>query len=84
MLLRKFLMKKILVALLLFYGIVNAQNESTISDKKNNETGITIIVIHSIDVPLSIINEFSKRDYVKLLEFNDEEIFIGDLEKIFR
>jgi hypothetical protein len=28
-------MKKILVALLLFSGIVNAQNESTISDKKN-------------------------------------------------
>jgi hypothetical protein len=53
-------------------------------DKKNNETGITIIVIHSIDIPLSIINEFSKRDYVKLLELNDEEIFIEDLEKFFR
>ena len=56
-------MKKILVALLLFSGIVNAQNESTISDKKNEFRVDVLSAILSSKISVSyerfFTNDFS-------------------------
>jgi hypothetical protein len=52
-------MKKILVALLLFSGIVNAQNESTISDKKNEFRIDVLSAILSSKISVSYERFFS-------------------------
>lgn len=53
-------------------------------DDTNNKDNTTVIIISSIVAPLSILDEFNKRDYVYFIEFVDENKLIKKLTKIFK
>lgn len=53
-------------------------------DDTNNKDNTTVIVISCIEVPLSILDEFNKRDYVYFIKFVDENKLIKKLNKIFK
>lgn len=75
-------MKKILVALLLFSGIVNAQNESTISDKKNEFRIDVLSAILSSKISVSYERFFSNDFSVGLnVNYSDSKKLTEDFEE---
>jgi len=52
-------------------------------DENQNKDRISMVVIHSIEIPLAIMDEFTKRKFVTLIEFNKEENFLERLNDLF-
>lgn len=75
-------MKKILVALLLFSGIVNAQNESAISDKKNEFRVDVLSAILSSKISVSYERFFANDFTVGLnVNYSDSNKLTKDFEE---
>ena len=75
-------MKKILVALLLFSGIVNAQNESAISDKKNEFRVDVLSAILSSKISVSYERFFANDFSVGLnVNYSDSNKLTKDFEE---
>ncbi|MGV7106752.1 hypothetical protein [Flavobacterium sp. U410] len=52
-------------------------------DENQNKDRISMVVIHSIEIPLAIMDEFTKRKFVTLIEFNKEENLLKELKDCF-
>ena len=75
-------MKKIIVALLLFSGIVNAQNESAISDKKNEFRVDVLSAILSSKISVSYERFFANDFSVGLnVNYSDSNKLTKDFEE---